>query len=537
MAASRTANAPLTLMRRTIAGNAACSSVARTRVARSGSRPAATGSPRRSARSRPPGCSRGAPRARRAAARARAHRRAGTPRSASRRATRLPRMRATATWPAVLEAMDRARPAGTRSGTERTRRRTPAAARGKRAGDRPARDRRRADRAAATRARQVGLAFAAEVERGGLAGLEAKQAGRRDELVNQRLGRAVNLPQQARLTGFQGVRILRHGAKLRRPRRAACGGFPAGTGSNAMDGNGASGDVRSTWTLEEVRALHALPFSDLMHRAQSVHRRHFDPNAVQVSTLLSIKTGACPEDCAYCPQSIRYDTGLERESLMDADEVVARARARARGGRDALLHGRGMAKPEGPRPRQGRRDGRGRRRARPRDLRHARHAHARAGEAAQGRRPRLLQPQPRHLRGLLRRGHHDPHLPGPPRHARRRARRPASTSAAAASSAWARQPEDRVAFLHTLATLDPHPESVPINNLVQVPGTPLAGTPALDPIEFVRIVALARILMPRSHVRLSAGRRSDERRAAGALLPRRRELHLLRRKAADHRQP
>ncbi|HKX58353.1 MAG TPA: biotin synthase BioB, partial [Steroidobacteraceae bacterium] len=95
-----------------------------------------------------------------------------------------------------------------------------------------------------------------------------------------------------------------------------------------MDGNGhAHDEVRSSWTLEEVRALHRLPFADLMHRAQTVHRRHFDPNEVQVSTLLSVKTGACPEDCAYCPQSIRYDTGLEREALMEPEAVVERARA------------------------------------------------------------------------------------------------------------------------------------------------------------------------------------------------------------------
>ena len=95
-----------------------------------------------------------------------------------------------------------------------------------------------------------------------------------------------------------------------------------------MDGNGhAHDEVRSSWTLEEVRALHRLPFADLMHRAQTVHRLHFDPNEVQVSTLLSVKTGACPEDCAYCPQSIRYDTGLEREALMEPEAVVERARA------------------------------------------------------------------------------------------------------------------------------------------------------------------------------------------------------------------
>ena len=150
-----------------------------------------------------------------------------------------------------------------------------------------------------------------------------------------------------------------------------------------MDGNGASGDVRSTWTLDEVLALLACPFSDLVHRAQVVHRRHFDPNAVQVSTLLSIKTGGCPEDCAYCPQSIRYDTGLEREALLPPATCVARARAAREARRDALLHGRRVAEPEGPRPRAGRRDGRGRQRARPRDLRDARHADAAQAERLQ----------------------------------------------------------------------------------------------------------------------------------------------------------
>ena len=87
------------------------------------------------------------------------------------------------------------------------------------------------------------------------------------------------------------------------------------------------GEVRSDWSLDEVRALFALPFADLLFHAQSVHRRYFDPNRVQISTLLSIKTGACPEDCAYCPQSVRYDTGLEREELMAVEDVVARARA------------------------------------------------------------------------------------------------------------------------------------------------------------------------------------------------------------------
>jgi biotin synthase len=281
-----------------------------------------------------------------------------------------------------------------------------------------------------------------------------------------------------------------------------------------MDGNGASGDVRSNWTLDEVRALHALPFSDLVHRAQSVHRRHFDPNAVQVSTLLSIKTGACPEDCAYCPQSIRYDTGLEREALLDPAAVVARARAAREAGATRFCMGAAWRSPKD------------------RDLETV--AEMVEGVAALGLETcatlgMLTPQQARRLKdaGLDYYNHNlDTSEAFYGEIITTRTYRDRLDTLAAVRDAGIRvccggilgmgeAAEDRVAFLHTLATLDPHPESVPINNLVQVAGTPLAGTPALDPIEFVRIVALARILMPRSHVRLSAGRAqmSDEMQA------------------------
>jgi biotin synthase len=281
-----------------------------------------------------------------------------------------------------------------------------------------------------------------------------------------------------------------------------------------MDGNGAGGDVRSTWTLEEVRALHALPFSDLMHRAQSVHRRHFDPNAVQVSTLLSIKTGACPEDCAYCPQSIRYDTGLERESLMEAGDVITRARAARDAGATRFCMGAAWRSPKD------------------RDLEKV--AEMVEGVAALGLETcatlgMLTPAQARRLKeaGLDYYNHNlDTSEAFYGEVITTRTYQDRLDTLAAVRGAgidvccggilgMGEQPEDRVAFLHTLATLDPHPESVPINNLVQVAGTPLAGTPALDPIEIVRIVALARVLMPRSHVRLSAGREamSDELQA------------------------
>ncbi|MGH8243282.1 MAG: biotin synthase BioB [Steroidobacteraceae bacterium] len=282
-----------------------------------------------------------------------------------------------------------------------------------------------------------------------------------------------------------------------------------------MDGNGhATADIRSDWLLEEVRALHALPFADLMHRAQVSHRRHFDPNTVQVSTLLSIKTGACPEDCAYCPQSIRYDTGLEREALMDPSAVVARARAARESGATRFCMGAAWRSPKD------------------RDIEKV--VEMVEGVAALGLETcatlgMLTPAQARRLKdaGLDYYNHNldtSEAFYGEVITTRTYQDRLATLAAVREAGirvccggilGMGESASDRVAFLHTLATLDPHPESVPINNLVQVEGTPLAGTPALDPIEFVRIVALARVLMPRSHVRLSAGRAamSDEMQA------------------------
>jgi biotin synthase len=282
-----------------------------------------------------------------------------------------------------------------------------------------------------------------------------------------------------------------------------------------MDGNGhAHDEVRSSWTLEEVRALHRLPFADLMHRAQTVHRRHFDPNEVQVSTLLSVKTGACPEDCAYCPQSIRYDTGLEREALMEPEAVVERARAARDAGATRFCMGAAWRSPKD------------------RDLEKVAamvEGVARLGLETCATLGMLSPAQAKRLKdaGLDYYNHNLDTSEGfygeviTTRTYQDRLDTLAAVRAAGINVCcggilgMGEQPEDRVAFLHTLATLDPHPESVPINNLVQVEGTPLAGTAALDPLEFVRIIALARILMPRSHVRLSAGRSamSDEMQA------------------------
>ena len=179
---------------------------------------------------------------------------------------------------------------------------------------------------------------------------------------------------------------------------------------------------RHDWTQDEVLALYRLPFNDLIFQAQTVHRAHFDANEVQISTLLSIKTGGCPEDCAYCPQSAHFDTGLKSQKLMAKEVVLAEAEQSQIGRRDAVLHGGGVAVAPGQRGRRSRRAGGRRQSPRARDLRDPRHADAAAGRAAQGRGPRLLQSQPRYLRIVLRSDHHDPHLPGPAGHAGPRAR-------------------------------------------------------------------------------------------------------------------
>ena len=179
--------------------------------------------------------------------------------------------------------------------------------------------------------------------------------------------------------------------------------------------------LRHDWTREEVRALFALPFPELMFRAALVHRENFDPTEVQISTLLSIKTGGCPEDCAYCPQAAQYDTGVKAEKLMSLDAVLSEARAAKAGGASRFCMGAAWRCAEGPRSRFRLRHGGGRQGLGAGDLRHARHADGRAGGAAEGLRPRLLQPQPRYLAGILRRHHHHAHLPGSPRHARPRA--------------------------------------------------------------------------------------------------------------------
>ena len=274
------------------------------------------------------------------------------------------------------------------------------------------------------------------------------------------------------------------------------------------------GEIRSDWTLAEVRELHALPFADLLFHAQSVHRKHFDPNEVQVSTLLSIKTGACPEDCAYCPQSIRYDTGLEREALMDPGTVIERARIARENGATRFCMGAAWRSPKD------------------RDLETVAamvNGVRELGLETCATLGMLTPSQARRLKdaGLDYYNHNlDTSADFYGEIITTRTYQDRLDTLVAVRDAgihvccggilgMGEDAADRVALLHTLATLNPHPESVPINQLVQVEGTPLAGSAVLDPIEFVRVVAVARILMPRAHVRLSAGRSSmsDEMQA------------------------
>jgi len=272
--------------------------------------------------------------------------------------------------------------------------------------------------------------------------------------------------------------------------------------------------LRHDWTLDQVRALFQLPFSDLLYRAHRTHRAFFPANEVQVSTLCSIKTGACPEDCAYCPQSIRYDTGLEKEALLEVGEVVRQARQARDQGATRFCMGAAYRSPK-----QKQLDV---------IIEMVREVRALGLEtcATLGM---LTDDQAHQLRaaGLDYYNHNlDSSEEFYPEIITTRTYQDRLDTLASVRRAGLKvccggivgmgeSPEDRAALLHRLATLDEHPESVPINQLVQVPGTPLHGNDEIDPLEFVRTIAVARVLMPASHVRLSAGRAemSDETQA------------------------
>jgi biotin synthase len=264
-------------------------------------------------------------------------------------------------------------------------------------------------------------------------------------------------------------------------------------------------EVRNDWSRAEVDDLFALPFMDLLFMAQQVHRRFQTPNTVQISTLLSIKTGACPEDCAYCPQSVRYDTGLEAQELLELEAVAASARRAKESGATRFCMGAAYRSPK------------------PKDLRKVvamiREVKALGLEtcATLGM---VTAEQALELKeaGL---DYYNHNLDTSPEYYEKiittrtfkdrldtlTAVRDAGMNVCCGGIVgMGESAPDRAGLLHTLATLPAHPESVPINQLVRVAGTPLADAQALDPFDFVRMIAVARVLMPKSHVRLSAGR-------------------------------
>jgi biotin synthase len=262
---------------------------------------------------------------------------------------------------------------------------------------------------------------------------------------------------------------------------------------------------RHDWTRAQVAALFALPFTELMFRAALVHRENFDPAEVQISTLLSIKTGGCPEDCAYCPQSVKYDTGVKAEKLMSLEAVLAEARAAKAGGASRFCMGAAWRSPKD------------------RDLDQVcamvegvkalgLETCVTLGmlEAAQAQRLKAagldyynhnLDTSPEYYDEIITTRTYQDRLDT------LGAVRDAGIHVCCGGIVGMGEGlDDRIGMIATLASLPVHPESVPINMLVRVEGTPLGDERPLDPLDFVRTIAVARICMPASVVRLSAGR-------------------------------
>jgi biotin synthase len=263
----------------------------------------------------------------------------------------------------------------------------------------------------------------------------------------------------------------------------------------------------SRWSVEQVEVLFNLPFNDLLYRAAGVHREHFDPNAVQMSTLLSIKTGGCPEDCGYCPQAARYHTSVENEDMLSVDEVVAAARAARDKGATRFCMGAAW---RGPKQRELDRVLGMVRAVRELGMETcATLGMLKEGQAEQLKEAGLdyynhnLDTAPEFYGNIISTRTQDD------RHDTLDKVRAAGLNVCCGGIVgMGESRRTRAALLVEIANLDPYPESVPINNLVQVEGTPLHGTDALDPLEFVRTIACARITMPKAMVRLSAGRQA-----------------------------
>ena len=263
--------------------------------------------------------------------------------------------------------------------------------------------------------------------------------------------------------------------------------------------------LRHDWRAEEVAELFALPFADLIFRAQSAHRAHFDANAVQLSTLMSIKTGACPEDCAYCPQSVRFDTGLEREALLPLEQVRDAAQRARAAGATRFCMGAAWRSPKD------------------RDLKKVidmvqavrdegletcvtlgmlkTQQAKKLKEAGLDYYNHNLDTSPEYYEDIITTRTYDDRLD-----TLEHVRDAGIKVCCGGIVGMGESPTDRAELLRQLANLPEHPQSVPINNLVQVEGTPLHGVDPIDPLDFVRTIAVAKIMMPASYVRLSAGR-------------------------------
>ena len=272
--------------------------------------------------------------------------------------------------------------------------------------------------------------------------------------------------------------------------------------------------LRHDWTHDEVQALFDQPFNDLLFQAQSIHRRHFDPNSVQISSLLSIKTGACPEDCAYCPQSAKYDTDLETERLLPIDEVKQAALNAKRNGATRFCMGAAWRNPTD------------------RNLDRViemisvvkdlgmetcvtlgmltREQTRRLKQAGLDYYNHNLDTSPEYYGEIITTRSYQDRLD-----TLRHVQEENIHVCCGGIVGMGEGEDDRAELLRQLANLPKHPESVPINLLVRVENTPLYDADALDPLDFVRTIAVARILMPKSAVRLSAGRSdmSDELQA------------------------
>jgi biotin synthase len=287
--------------------------------------------------------------------------------------------------------------------------------------------------------------------------------------------------------------------------QTALDGKPSVTGSELRKPTSSKASSSKIWTEAEATALYNLPFNDLLFRAQTVHRANFDPNRVQLSRLLSIKTGGCPEDCAYCSQSVHHESGLSASKLMEVERVIAEARKARDAGATRYCMGAAWRNPK------------------PRDM---------EAVVAMVKGVKALGMETCMTLGMLDRAqseqlshagldYYNHNIDTSERYyseiitTRNFTDRLETLDNVRAAGmkvccggivGMGELADDRIAMLTTLANLPEHPESVPINMLIPIPGTPLADAAPISPIDFVRTVAIARIMMPQSVVRLSAGR-------------------------------